>query len=212
MVTINDLQEWAPLLAQGAVVSVELAAASLLVGIAIGLAGALLLRSAFRPARPLTRVYVDVFRGTPALVQLFIIYFGLPSFGLLISPFWAGVLGLGLNAGAYLTEIFRAGITSVHRGQREAALAIGLKPTQAMRYVVLPQALRVALPPTMSFAIAVFQATALTLTIAVPEIMNRAYEIGNDTFEYMPVFILAAIFYAIVSIPVSRVVQHLEGR
>ena len=210
--TLDELHDWFPDLWQGALVSVKLAAAAIALGIVVGLLCALGLRSRFRLLRLLIQTYIEVFRGTPALVQIFLVYFGLPDMGILISAFWAGVLALGLNAGAYLSEVFRAGINSVPRGQREASLAIGMRPSQAMRYVILPQALRTVVPPTINTSIAVFQATALTLTIAVPEIMNNAYALGNDTFRYLPVFVLSAAFYAVISLPLSVLAGRLERR
>ena len=210
--TLDELHNWYPDLSQGAIVSVKLAVAAIALGILVGLICALGLRSRFGPLRWCIKTYIEVFRGTPALVQIFLVYFGLPDIGFLISAFWAGVVALGLNAGAYLAEVFRAGINSVPRGQREASLAIGMLPSQAMRYVILPQALRTVVPPTISTGIAVFQATALTLTIAVPEIMNNAYALGNETFRYLPIFVVSAAFYAVISLPLSVLAGRLERK
>ena len=125
-------------------------------------------------------------------------------------PGTAAVIGLGLNGAAYLAEVFRAGILAIHRGQLEAALTVGMTPLQAMRYVILPQAFRVVLPPVANFAIALLKDTSVASIISAPELMLRARDLASSSFQPMEVFLLAAVIYLAMSLPVSFLVRRLE--
>ncbi len=127
--------------------------------------------------------YVEFFRGTPALVQLFVIYFGLPDVGFQPSPFQAAIVGLGLNGAAYMSEVYRAGIESIHRGQMEAALSLGMTPARAMRYIILPQAMRTMLPPITNFAIVLLKDTSIVFAVGVVEIMALARNLVTETLQ-----------------------------
>ena len=139
--------------------------------------------SPLRPLRYLALAYIDLLRGTPALVQLFIIYFGLADL-LEFDPVTAAMVGLGINGAAYVGEIYRAGIEAIHRGQMEAALSLGMTPLKALRFVVLPQALRIMLPPLCNYAILLVKDTAIISTIAAPEIMFEARRLVQATFMH----------------------------
>src|SRR5262245_2010339 len=141
--------------------TVVVASGALVFALIVGLVVALLRISRLSLLRIPAIAYIEFFRGTPALVQLFVIYFGLPDIGIEPSPLQAAIIGLGLNGAAYLAEIYRAGIESIHQGQMEAALSLGLTPLRAMRYIVLPQALRTMLPPITNFAIVLLKDTAI---------------------------------------------------
>src|SRR5690349_6685252 len=143
---IEVFPRFMPVLLEGAVVAVEVAAGALIVALAGGLILALATLASIRPLRVLARTYIELIRGTPALTQLFIIYFGLADIGLGMPPLAAAIVGLGGNGAAYLAEVYRAGILAIHRGQSEAALSLGLTPFDVMRFVVLPQAVRIMLP------------------------------------------------------------------
>src|SRR5207244_2579015 len=135
------------------------------------------------PASKLAVAYIEFLRGTPVLAQLFILYFGLVEVGLVtLEPLQAAVLGLGLNGGAYLAEVFRAGIQAIHREQVDAALSIGLTPLNAMRRVILPQAFRIVLAPIGNFSIGLLKDTAVVSAVAAPEIMFRARQLTTETF------------------------------
>jgi ABC-type amino acid transport system permease subunit len=151
-----------------------------------------------------------LFRGTPALVQLFVIYFGLPDVGVEPSPFQAAIIGLGLNGAAYLAEIYRAGIESIHRGQMEAALSLGMTPLRAMRYIVLPQALRTMLPPITNFAIVLLKDTSIVFAVGVVEIMALARNLVTETLQSAAVYLIAGALYLCVTIPMARLAAHLE--
>src|SRR5690606_15431893 len=151
-----------------------LAAAALLVGSLIGLALALGEMSRLRPVKLLARVYTEVFRGTPLLVQIFIIYYAVPRVLGYTPNLWThGIAALSLNAAAYISQIFRAGIASVEAGQMEAARSLGMSYAQAMRYVVLPQAFRVVVPPLTNEFVALLKDSSLLFAIGLPELMTR---------------------------------------
>lgn len=183
---------------------------SFILGVFVGIILALLELSRFRIPRWAAQGYIEVFRGTPRLTQLFIIFFGLPYAGIRFSPLMAAILGLGLNAGAYLSEVFRAGIESVHHGQMEAALSIGMTRGMAMRYVILPQALRVVLPPLANFIIGLMKYTALVSTIAAPEIMLIARNLIAETYLSMQIYLLVAAIYFVMAYPLSILSRRLE--
>lgn len=196
----------------GAVTTVEITLAALVVAILLGLGLALLKLSGFRLVHWLIDVYVELFRNTPVLAQLFVIYFGLAYLGVKIASFPAAVIGLGLNGGAILTEVFRAGFAAIHHGQREAALAVGMTPWETMRHIMLPQTWRITLPPLGNYAIALLKDTAVVSAIAAPEIMFYARNLVTSTFETTLTYILAAALYFCLSFPLARLVERFERR
>jgi len=183
---------------------------SLLFALIFGLAVALVRLSAWRPLRWPAIAYIEFFRGTPALVQLFVIYFGLPDIGLSPTPLQAAIVGLGMNGAAYLAEIYRAGIESIHRGQMEAALALGLTPGKAMQHIVLPQAVRTMLPPITSFAIVLLKDTSIVFSVGVVEIMALARNLVTETLHSAAVYLIAGLLYLCMTIPMSRLAARLE--
>ena len=190
--------------------TVKVAIASLLFALVFGLVVALLRLSRWRLIRIPTTAYVEFFRGTPALVQLFVIYFGFPDIGYQPSPLQAAIVGLGLNGSAYISEIYRAGIESIHRGQMEAALSLGMTPARAMRYIVLPQAMRTMLPPITTFAIVLLKDTAIVWTIGVLEIMALARQLVTATLQANVVYLMAGAIYLCMTIPMARIAARLE--
>ena len=199
-------------LLRGAVVTVEITACSLVVAIVVGMIMAVIKTSRSRIARFLVDVYVEIFRDVPALTMLFILYFGLAYAGVKIQPFPAAVIGLGLIGGAVLTEVFRSGLEALHFGQREAALAIGMTPMMAMRYIILPQAVRITLPPVGNFAIGLLKDTAIVSAIAAPEIMFWARNLVTSTFQTTLIYLIAASIYFCLSFPLAQVVNRLEAK
>jgi His/Glu/Gln/Arg/opine family amino acid ABC transporter permease subunit len=199
-------------LLEGAVVALEVAAGALCVALVGGLALALLLTSRLRLLRIGARAYVELMRGTPALTQLFIIYFGLADLGLGLPPLAAAIVGLGANGAAYLAEVFRAGIGAVAKGQTEAARSLGLPPVDVLRFVVLPQALRIMLPPLCNYAVQLLKDTTLASSVAAPEIMFRARNLVMETYLSMQVYLLVACIYLCFSIPMSHLASRLEAR
>lgn len=204
--------DWLPRLLGGLWTSVQLTAVSLLLGIPLGLLLALLTSSRARAVRALAIVLVEIGRGTPALVMLQFVYYGLPSAGLTLTSFVAGVAALAFTAAGYTSEILRAGLQAVPFGEIEAAGALGMSHRDTLRFVVVPQGVRIALPSLMSFAILIFQATALTFTISVTELLSQAYSIGAATFRYLDVLVLAGLLYLAVTLPTGWLTGRTERR
>jgi His/Glu/Gln/Arg/opine family amino acid ABC transporter permease subunit len=207
------LPEIMPVLWVATGMTVKVTIGALIVALLLGLAVALMRISRVRPIRYVALVYTDVLRGTPALVQLFIIYFGLSDLGLEFDPVSAAIIGLGINGAAYVGEIYRAGIEATHRGQMEAALSLGMTPLKAMRFIILPQAVRVMLPPLCNYAILLVKDTAIISTIAAPEIMFEARRLVQATFMHSisgQIYLLCALFYLALTLPLSYVAQRLE--
>jgi len=161
--------------------------------------------------RTLASVYVEVFRAVPVLTQLFVIYFGLAGMGIRLNPLPAAIIGFGINGGAYLTEVFRAGIEAIHQGQLEGAFSIGMTRPMAMWYIILPQAVRVVLPPIGNFGIGLLKDTSIASAVAAPELMFRARSLVEATFLSTQIYLMVALLYLAMSLPLSRVVRHLEA-
>ncbi|MBO0663968.1 amino acid ABC transporter permease [Jiella sp. MQZ9-1] len=210
--TLSFWREWLPLLLEGLKVSVEVAFASIPIGIFLGLVFALGIQSKSKPLQALTVFVVELGRGTPVLILLQFAYFGLPSAGLALSSYAAAVAALAASTGAYTSEIIRAGLEAVPYGQKEAAIAIGLSRRDQLRDIILPQGLRIAVPPLLGFSILVFQGTSLGFAIALPELISRAYFVGSNTFHYMPIFVLAGLLFAAICVPATLLVSRLEKR
>lgn len=197
-------------LLEGLPETVKVAIAALIFALIFGLIVALFRLARWRLMRWPAIIYVEAFRGTPALVQLFVIYFGLPDLGFQPSPFQAAIVGLGLNGAAYISEVYRAGIESIHRGQMEAALSIGMTPARAMRYIILPQALRTMLPPLTNFAIVLLKDTALVFTVGILEIMAISRQLVTETLQSGIIYPMAGVIYLCMTIPMARLAARLE--
>jgi polar amino acid transport system permease protein len=152
--------------------------------------------------------YVSVIRGTPLIVQVFVIYLGLPQLGIILSAIPAGIIALSVNYGAYMTEIFRGGIQAISRGQVEAAYSLGMTYTQMMKRVVLPQALRIIIPATGNEFIAMLKDSSLVAFLGVWELFFRAQKVGRQNFRNMETLLIAALFYWMVTI----LFQYFQGR
>ena len=201
-----------PVLLFGAVTTVKVTAGGFVVAVLIGLCCAIMLRLRSRLLRAAVAVYVDVFRAIPVLTQLFIIYFGLTEIGIRLDPIPAAIVGFGINGGAYMTEVFRAGIESVHQGQLEAAQMLGMTRLAAMRIIILPQAMRVVLPPLGNFAIGLLKDTALASAVAAPELMFRARNMVDKTFLATQIFSATAVIYLAMSLPLGYLTRRAEAR
>jgi His/Glu/Gln/Arg/opine family amino acid ABC transporter permease subunit len=183
---------------------------ALVFALVFGLIIALMRLSRWRALRVTATAYIEIFRGTPALVQLFVIYFGLPDIGFEPTPFQAAIVGLGLNGAAYLSEVYRAGIESIHRGQMEAALSLGMTPARALQHIVLPQAIRTMLPPITNFAIVLLKDTAIVFAVGVVEVMALARNLVTETLQSAAVYLIAGALYLCVTIPMARLAARLE--
>ena len=192
--------------------TIELTIISVGIGVVIGIFGGVA-RVSRNPILLIpSTIYVEVIRGTPLLAQLFLVYFGLPSLGINLPPFTAAVIAMGINSGAYVTEIFRGGIQSIERGQMEAARSLGLSYLQAMRYIILPQAFKRILPPLGNEFIAMLKDSSLASTIAIAELMRVGREITSRTFRSFEVLAVVALLYLAITLPLSLLVRYTERR
>lgn len=185
---------------QGLKVTLELTGTSLLVGLPLGLMLALACSSSRRLVSWSVIGIVEIGRGAPALVVLYFVYYGLPQLHLTWSSFVSATIALGFTTGAYTAEIFRAGINAIPAGQREACQALGLSHGKELRLVVLPQAVRIVIPPIVGFAILLYQATSLAFAVSVPELLSQAYNKATITYQFTATLTLAGMIYAVISI------------
>ncbi|MCC7022169.1 MAG: amino acid ABC transporter permease [Thermomicrobiales bacterium] len=209
---VDNLPYFLEVLIPAAGMTVRIAAGAFVLAIVVGLVLALLQTIRIGLVTLVVRSYIELIRGTPVLAQLFILYFGLTEVGIRFTPIQAAILGLGLNGGAYLAEVFRAGIESIHAGQMEAALTVGMTPLTAMRYVILPQALRVVVPPTTNYSIALLKDTAIVSAVAAPEIMFKARNLVMETYLSAQIYLLVAIMYLVMSLILAFISRRLERR
>ena len=192
--------------------TIPLTAASFVLGLALALVVALMRLSPVRVVSGIASVYVSIIRGTPLLLQLFLIYYGLPSVGVQFDPFPAAIIALSLNVGGYAAEVIRAAILSVPKGQWEAASTIGMGYTTTLRKVVLPQATRNAIPPLSNTLISLVKDTSLASTVQVGELMRKAQEVAAPTFQFFELYAVAAAYYWVVCHLLSLVQNRLEKR
>jgi len=205
-------KRWKPgLLLTGLVLTLEISVLSIILGIIIGLITGLARLSSSPAPKWLAIGYIELIRGTPLLVQIYIFYFFVGQV-FRLSSFMAGVLALSFFAGAYIAEIIRAGIQSIHKGQMEAARSLGMNYPQAMRYIILPQAFKRILPPLAGQFISLIKDSSLVGVIALVELTRAGREIGTSTFNYFEVFFTVAALYLILTFSLSMMVQYLERR
>ena len=200
-----------PLLLQGALVTLEITALSVGLGLVFGLIAALAQISKFAPLRLLGKIYVDFIRGTPLLVQIFIIYFALPVIiGQRIDPFVAAVAACSINSGAYVAEIFRAGIQSIDIGQMRAGLSLGMNWTMTMRYIILPQAVKNILPTLGNEFITLIKETSVVSFITVYDLYTVMRAIGNKNYEFMMPYLFMAVVYIVLVLLITLLVKCVE--
>jgi polar amino acid transport system permease protein len=208
--TLALAQSWAPELLVAAGQTLRMTAFAYALGAVAGLLIAFGGISR-RPALPaLCRAYIEFIRGTPTLTQLFLIYFGLASVNIVIPGFEAAVIALGMHYAAYMAEIYRSGISAVDRGQHEAAQSVGMTHTQTMRYIILPQSVRVVLPPMANSAISLLKDTSVASLIAAPELMMRANDITSQYYMPMQVYLITGAMYFVMAYPLSLGARRLE--
>ena len=201
-----------PLLLRGALVTLEISIAAMAVAILFGLMLALVRVFGNRWVAWPAVAFIEVIRGTPLLIQLFIIFYGLPSLGVRLTPLWAAVLGLGLNYAAYEAENYRAGIQSVPRGQLDAALALGLTRAQTIRKIILPQAVRLVIPPVTNDFIALLKDSSLVSVITMVELTKVYGQLASTYYDYIGIGVLVAGIYFLMGLPIARLSRYVEGR
>lgn len=212
LIAAVDWSEYAPEIAKAALVTLKFTAVGFAGATVLGMVLALMRLSRLAVVRWPATTYTELFKNTPLLMQIFIVYFGLASVGIILDPFVAGSIALTVFYAAYLSEIFRGGIQGVSGGQREAALAIGLTPQTTFRTVILPQAARLALPATGNMLVDMLKSTSLMTTIAAAELMTVARNVTSETFQAMEVYLVIGAVYFVLAYPLSQLVLWYERR
>lgn len=206
------IDSFIPLLKAGVAFTIPLTLISFAIGFLLAFLTALARLSNWKVLDLIARFYVWIIRGTPLLVQLFIIFFGLPSIGIVIDPFPAAVIGFSISVGAYGSEIIRAAILSIGKGQWEAAFSVGMTRSQALRRVILPQAARVSVPPLGNSFISLLKDTSLAATIAMTELFQKGQQITAFYYEPMLLYCEVALIYLLFSTVLSTLQRRLEKR
>ncbi|WP_299574817.1 ABC transporter substrate-binding protein/permease [uncultured Williamsia sp.] len=201
-----------PLLKSTVTGTIPLTAISFVIGLAIALGVALARMSPRRVISSIARLYISIIRGTPLLVQLFIIFFALPELGIVVSPFPAAIVAFSLNVGGYAAEVIRAAIGSINRGQWEASQSLGLSQWETLRSVILPQAARTAVPPLSNELISLVKDTSLASTILVTELFRQAQNAAASSFDYLALYSTAALYYWVICLALSFVQDRTETR
>lgn len=201
-----------PVLTQGAIVTIELTVLTLIFGTIIGIIGALFKTSKYKVLNLIASFYTWMIRGTPMLLQIFIIYFGLPSIGIEMEAMTAGVLALSINCGAYMTEIIRGGIQSVDKGQFEASKTLGLSYGQTMMHVIIPQTIRIILPSVGNEFITINKDTSIVSTITLVELMRSSQVIASSSFRAMETYLLAGMFYLAMTTVLTLLFSLIEKK
>jgi len=208
---MDAYREIIPLILPGLYITIQVLLASAALAFAVAFVAGLARLSRFSVIRKITAIYVELFRGTSLLVQLFWIFFALPAFGIQFSPFLASVVALGLNYGAYGSEVVRSAVLAIPNGQTEASIALNLTRWQRMRLVILPQAIRIMLPGFGNNAIELLKGTSLVSLITLTDLTYKGLIIQNNNLSYtMPVFVVLLVFYFIIALPLIFGVRKLE--
>jgi polar amino acid transport system substrate-binding protein len=202
----------APMLLVGAPMTLLISVLGMAVAIVLGLLLALAYLYAPRPLSLLARAYVELFRGTPLLIQLYLIFYGLPNLGIRLSPLVAAVVGLGFNYAAYEAENYRAGIEAIPRGQMEAALSLGMTRAQSLRHVIVPQALRLVIPPVTNDFIALFKDSSIVSVITMVELTKVYGQLASTYYDYIGAGLMAAAIYFLMGLPFVRLARWAERR
>ena len=211
-IDLDFLAKWGPFILGGIPITIAVSVTSIFFATLFALFGALGRLSRAAPIYAAATLYVSLVRGTPLIVQVFFVFSALPEFGVVLPAFVAGCLALSFNYGAYMTEIFRAGIQAIPRGQVEAAASLGMTERQTMRRIVLPQAIRIVIPAIGNEFIAMIKDSALVSFVALQELFWRARTVGSSHFQSFSTLVLAALIYWVLTIVFSLVQERLEKR
>lgn len=212
MIDIALVKSSLPALLRGTIYTLEIAALSCTIGIILGLLAGLALSSSNKLLRAVTNIYTALFRGTPMLIQILIAAFALPTLGIPISKFWAVVLAIGLNSGAYIAHIIKSGISSVSKGQREAGKTLGLSDAQIIWYIVLPQAIQVVLPALGNEFIILVKDSSLASLVGVQELTKEGEIIASRTLDAVTMYATVALFYLVITGILTLAVSALERK
>jgi len=209
---LRDAREFLPILLQGCLTTIQITLLALLLSTVLGFVLALMRLSPYAWLRAPATTFITVIRGIPIIVQLFYIYFVFPEIGITVNAFQAGFIGLGIAYSAYMAENFRAGIEAVDHGQIEAAQSIGMRYWLVLRRVIMPQAIRISLPPYGNTMIMMLKDSSIASTITVAELTRQGQLIAASTFKNMTVFTLVALLYLTMSLPLTYLAYRLEKK
>lgn len=204
-------RDWT-VLAEGFKTTIMVAILSLALALILGIVFGVLGTSQWTLAKLVSRVYVEFIQNTPLVIQVFFLYHGLPHMGVMLPVFTVGVLGVGVYHGAYIAEVVRAGINSIHKGQMEAALSQGFSFWGAMRHVILPQASRVVLPPLTNQAVNLIKNTSVMAMVAGGDLMYRADSWSSDNLYYGPAYVAVGLLYLLLCLPLATLTRRFEGK
>lgn len=204
--------DWLPKLAEGLVLTLEITGACIAIGIVLGTLLAVGRVYGRRPTRLACAAYIEFFRGTPLLVQVFIVYFGLPTWGIRLSGYASAILALGLNTAAYQAEYLRGALQAVGGGQLQAARSIGMSLRQSVWHVVFPQAFRIVIPAWSNELIQMLKYSSIVFTVSLYDLMGMGKRLASKHFTYLEVFLVVALFYLAVVFLISQVLALIERR
>jgi polar amino acid transport system permease protein len=207
-----DFRQFLPALLEGAWVTIQITVISCVLAVVWGLLAGLAKMSPFWPLRWLAITYIEIFRGTSALVQLFWLFFVLPHFGLTLDPIPVAILALSLNVGAYGAEVVRGAVLAVPKGQYEASVALNMRPSVRMRRIILPQAIAAMIPPWGNLFIELLKATALVSLITVSDLTFEAYQLNQATLQTVQIFTLVLVMYLAIALVITFFMRGLERR
>lgn len=210
-VYVENWANWGPQIYAAVWVTVKLTVVSFSLAIVLGLLLALGKLSPVKVVRAFCTGYIEVARGVPSLAILFLLYYGLVPLGIVFNAFTAAAIGLGMSAAGYIAEVFRTGIEAIHKGQREAALSVGMTPIVTFKHIILPQAIRIILPPLLNMMILLLKDTSIASLISTEELMLRAKDLAMMSFLPMHLFLLAGMIYFILAWPLSLLTRKVES-
>ncbi|HWO97137.1 MAG TPA: amino acid ABC transporter permease [Bacillus sp. (in: firmicutes)] len=212
MLDFSLVSDFVPFMLKATIVTLELSVVSIIVGLVLGLFIALMKISNIKPLEWIADFYIWIIRGTPMLVQLFLVYFGLPQIGIELSPFVSSVIALGMNAAAYIAEIYRGGIMSIPKGQIEAAQSLGMRYTGIMKLIVLPQAFRVSVPALGNQAVMMLKDSSLASLVTVSELMMVSQRYASTNYAFIEFYIAAAVLYLVLTTIFTFILNKIELR
>jgi polar amino acid transport system permease protein len=210
--SLDDMILFLPSLLQGAAVTITVSLLAFALALVVGLATGIARISRIAPLRALAAFYIQFIRGTPLLLQLFFIYYVLPYAGIVLTPFESGMIGLTLNYGAYMAEVFRSGIQAIPKGQWEAGSSVGMSRRLLMRRIILPQAFRIIVPPLGNFFVSIFKDSALVSVITMRDLMFSGELLASATYKHFEIFTMVAVIYFLISYPVAKFVEWIEAK
>lgn len=207
---LTFLQKAIPELWDGTLITLQITFVTLIIGFVIGFPAAFARIYGGKVLKSISIVYTEIFRGTPVLVQLFLIYYGLPQFGITLSAFMAAYIALGLNSGAYQAEYFRGAIQAISSGQMMAAQSLGMNKVKAIIYIIIPQAFRLALPSWANEVVSMVKVTSIVYLTAVPDLMTKAKMLSSKYFNPIETYLTAAVFYLVIIGILTLILNYIE--